>query len=78
MQWTRLYEPFGVKRAETKDSASAPPVPLGYAGEYNEPASGLYDLRARQYDPAVGRFLSGGPGVAGGHRSVCVRVRLRC
>ncbi len=60
-QWTRLYEPFGVKRSETKDSSTAPAVPLGYAGEYNEPASGLYDLRARQYDPAVGRFLSEDP-----------------
>ncbi len=60
-QWTRLYEPFGVKRSETKDSPTAPAVPLGYAGEYNEPASGLYDLRARQYDPAVGRFLSEDP-----------------
>ncbi len=60
-QWTRLYEPFGVKRSETKDSPTAPAVPLGYAGEYNEPASGLFDLRARQYDPAVGRFLSEDP-----------------
>ena len=36
-------------------------MPLGYAGEYDEPASGLFDLRARQYDPAVGRFLSEDP-----------------
>jgi RHS repeat-associated protein len=60
-QWTRLYEPFGVKRSETQNSPTAPAVPLGYAGEYNESASGLYDLRARQYDPAVGRFLSEDP-----------------
>jgi hypothetical protein len=44
----------GVMRSETTDSSTAPAVPLGYAGEYSEAASGLYDLRARQYDPAIG------------------------
>ena len=34
------------------------PQPLKYAGEYYDEESGLYYLRARYYDPAVGRFIS--------------------
>ena len=30
--------------------------PLKYCGEYYDPESGLYYLRARYYDPVVGRF----------------------
>jgi RHS repeat-associated protein len=29
---------------------------VGYAGEFYDPASGLQDLRARQYEPHLGRF----------------------
>jgi RHS repeat-associated protein len=29
---------------------------VGYAGEFYDPASGLQDLRARQYEPLLGRF----------------------
>ena len=32
-----------------------------YSGEYRDPASGLYHLRARWYDPATGRFMSRDP-----------------
>ncbi|MDF9409599.1 hypothetical protein L7E55_14770 [Pelotomaculum isophthalicicum JI] len=34
------------------------PQPLKYAGEYYDDESGLYYLRARYYDPSVGRFIS--------------------
>nr|WP_279279298.1 RHS repeat-associated core domain-containing protein [Sporotomaculum syntrophicum] len=34
------------------------PQPLKYAGEYYDDESGLYYLRARYYDPTVGRFIS--------------------
>lgn len=60
-QWTRLFEPFGLKRTETNNSGSAPAVPLQYTGEYSDPTTALYDLRARQYDPSTGRFLSEDP-----------------
>ena len=32
--------------------------PLKYAGEYLDDESGLYYLRARYYDPTIGRFIS--------------------
>ncbi|MEL7567918.1 MAG: RHS repeat-associated core domain-containing protein, partial [Dehalobacterium sp.] len=32
--------------------------PIRYAGEYYDEESGLYYLRARYYDPSVGRFIS--------------------
>ncbi len=34
------------------------PQPLKYAGEYFDDESGLYYLRARYYDPTIGRFIS--------------------
>jgi RHS repeat-associated protein len=54
-QWTEVYEPFGSIRTETKNATSAPANFMKFAGEYQD-ATGLYYLRARQYDPAVGRF----------------------
>ena len=60
-QWTRQYEPFGVKRSETNNSGSAPVEPLQYTGEYVDSTTSLYNLRARQYDPSTGRFLSEDP-----------------
>jgi len=41
--------------------ASAPADPIGFAGELQDPATGLYDLRARQYDTQTGRFLGTDP-----------------
>ncbi|WP_198306625.1 RHS repeat-associated core domain-containing protein [Dehalobacterium formicoaceticum] len=35
--------------------------PILYAGEYYDEESGLYYLRARYYDPSVGRFISEDP-----------------
>ena len=32
--------------------------PIRYAGEYYDEESGLYYLRARYYDPSIGRFIS--------------------
>ena len=61
-QWSREYEPYGSKRVETNVSGSAPITPLQYAGEYLDTSNGgLYNLRARQYDPGNGRFLSTDP-----------------
>jgi RHS repeat-associated protein len=32
--------------------------PMKYAGEYYDEETGLYYLRARYYDPSIGRFIS--------------------
>ncbi len=59
-QWTWSYEPFGSIRTETKADGTQPDNPMKFTGEYLDP-TGLYHLRARQYDPAVGRFLTRDP-----------------
>ena len=59
-QWTWSYEPFGATRTEQKANGNQPDAPLRFAGEYLDP-TGLYHLRARQYDPQAGRFLSTDP-----------------
>jgi len=53
------YAPFGDARYQAS-ATGAPSNPFGFAGEYRDP-TGLYHLRARQYDPMVGRFLSQDP-----------------
>jgi RHS repeat-associated protein len=45
---------------ETMNDRKAPVNPLKFAGEYLDP-TGLYHLRARQYDPNTGRFLTADP-----------------
>jgi RHS repeat-associated protein len=60
-EWTYSYEPFGAIRSFTKNDPNAPANPLQFTGQYLDSASGLYDLRARQYDPTAGSFLSPDP-----------------
>ena len=50
---TYTYEPFG---AELSVTAGAPANPLRFTGEYLDTETQDYHLRARQYDPATGRF----------------------
>jgi len=59
-QWTYAYEPFGVTKTETKNNSQAPTNFTKFTGQYFDP-TGLYHLRARQYDPASGRFLTRDP-----------------
>jgi RHS repeat-associated protein len=59
-QWTYAYEPYGATRTETKNNTKAPANFMKFAGEYLDP-TGLYHLRARQYDAANGRFLTTDP-----------------
>ena len=54
------YDPWGNTTATT----GTPTTPFLYAGQYKDPATGLYYLRARWYDPATGQFLSLDPQVA--------------
>ena len=48
----RAYDPFGVARPGSTDATG-----IGFTGEWRD-ASGLYNLRARAYDPVTGRFVS--------------------
>lgn len=59
-QWTWSYEPFGAIRTEQKASGNQPDNFLKFTGEYLDP-TGLYHLRARQYDPSMGRFTRRDP-----------------
>jgi RHS repeat-associated protein len=47
------YDAFGAVRSQTGAS-----LPLGFTGELTDPTTGFLDLRARDLDPALGRFLS--------------------
>jgi RHS repeat-associated protein len=67
-QWTDAYEPFGAIRTETKNATSAPANFMKFTGEYVDP-TGLYFLRARQYDPAIGRLTTLDPEGEGGQES---------
>ena len=55
-QWNWDYEPYGSTLSQLKLDPSAPDVTLGYTGQYQDPETSTYQLRARQYDPATGRF----------------------
>jgi RHS repeat-associated protein len=57
-QWTYAYEPFGTTRVES--SNGGPTNFMKFTGEYLDP-TGLYHLRARQYDPSIGRFSAVDP-----------------
>ena len=49
-RWTYAYEPFGTLLTEQRSGGNAPTNAMKFAGEYLD-ATGLYHLRARQYDP---------------------------
>jgi len=59
-EWAYSYEPFGSSRTEIQTDPQAPTNQMKFAGEFADP-TGLYDLRARQYAPQNGRFLSPDP-----------------
>lgn len=54
-------QPFGDGTTSSSVDPSVAGNPYAFTGEYQDPTTGLYDLRARQYDPATGRFLSPDP-----------------
>lgn len=54
---TATYDPYGQVAATTGSAASV----FGYAGEYTDPDTGLTYLRARDYDPSTGQFLTRDP-----------------
>ena len=52
------YDAFGNEREIAGQDASTDANPFRYAGEYFDTNSGTYYLRARNYNPATGRFLT--------------------
>ena len=54
------YQPYGVLRSFATTS-QAPVNPFLFTGQYQDGSTGLYHLRARQYDPGIGRFLAVDP-----------------
>ena len=59
LAWTE-YTPFGAPRA-TAATSQAPVDLFRFTGEYRDGTTGLYHLRARQYDPSTGRFTAVDP-----------------
>jgi RHS repeat-associated protein len=59
-RWTYSYEPFGFTHTERRSGGGAPVNFMKFTGEYLDP-TGLYHLRARQYDPVIGRFVRPDP-----------------
>jgi|GEM_PF-841583 len=56
---TRTMDAFGVQR--TSATGSLADAAVGFAGQYLDDATGLYDMRARDYDPTSGRFTATDP-----------------
>ena len=56
------YDPYGKQRSSVD---TADNNPYRYCGEYYDKESGYTYLRARYYDPAIGRFISEDPALDG-------------
>ena len=56
---TRSLNAFGATR--TGATGTLATSAIGFAGQYLEAATGLYDMRARDYDPTSGRFTANDP-----------------
>jgi RHS repeat-associated protein len=54
---TYSYDAYGNQTANTGTAST----PFRYAGQYTDPETGLYYLRARYYDPTSGQFLTRDP-----------------
>ncbi len=55
------YDGFGNIIATTVGTTPAPDNPLLFQGQYLDTATGLYYMRARNYDPTTGRFTQRDP-----------------
>jgi len=58
---TRMTDPFGAFARDTQRGSNTPGPRLHFQGEYNDPLSGDYHLRARDYAANYGRFTSVDP-----------------
>ena len=59
MSDVRSLNAFGATRAQATGSLAL--SANGFAGQHLEAATGLFDMRARDYDPASGRFTANDP-----------------
>lgn len=59
--WSRSYDEYGSQKNETSHKPSSVKTAFGYAGQYQDKTTGLYNLRARWYDPQTASFLSKDP-----------------
>lgn len=57
VQASYTFDAYGNLAAST----GAAPNPLRFAGQYQDPESGLYYLSSRYYDPGTGQFISPDP-----------------
>ena len=57
---TYRYDPYGTMRPATAVTAGYTTNPMRYTGQQLDP-TGLYNLRARHYNPALGRFTQTDP-----------------
>lgn len=55
-QWRYAYDAYGSERTAADVSGTAPANPVRFNGHYLDAETTQYHLRARQYDPATGRF----------------------
>ena len=55
---TATYDAFGTA---TNTTGTGTANPLQFQGQYRDSSSGLYDMRARDYDPATNRFTTTDP-----------------
>ena len=53
---TYSYTAFGAVTRTQVGTTAAPDNPMLFQGQYLDPVTGLYNMRARQYDPNTGRF----------------------
>ena len=60
LSWTEYY-PYGQARQAGADRKAPAVNPFGFTGEQVDATTGLYYLRARQYDPTIGRFVTADP-----------------
>ena len=56
--WRYDYDAFGNEREIAGQDASLDGNPFRYCGEYFDKSSGTYYMRARYYQPSIGRFLT--------------------